>query len=122
MQRRYLSKFVHFGRTEIAHADRTDFTSSMQRAHGFRDFRCRRIRVGPVNLVEIDDVGLQSAQGVLHLLNDARLSSIPKWLAILPVETRLRGDECPFAPTIHCKGLADDFLRMTETIDGSCVD
>ena len=51
MQRRDLAKFLHLGRAEIANADRANFSGAMQFAHGVRDFRDRRVRIRPMDLV-----------------------------------------------------------------------
>src|SRR5579863_10569731 len=101
MQRCHLSKFVHLGWAEIADADRADLAGAMQCAHGFRDFRNRCVRIGPVNLVEIDGVSLQPAQGILDLRDETCLSSISEWLAILPVEAGLCCDNCPTASSAN---------------------
>ena len=75
-----------------------------------------------MTLIEIDDVGLQSAERVLDFHDNACFFRIPKWLAILPVEAHLCRNDCTLAAAIHRQCFSDDFLRATETIDGRCVD
>src|SRR5881398_2094268 len=101
MQRRHLAKFLYLGRAEIAHPDGANLSRAMQRAHGFRDLRDRGMRIRPVHLVEIDYVGLQTAQGILGFLDDPRLARVTKRLSVFPVESDLGGDEHALAPTAN---------------------
>src|SRR5258705_9542484 len=116
MQRRHLAKFLHLDRAEIAHSDGANLSRPIQLAHGFRALRDRRVRIRPVHLVEIDDVGLQTAQGILGFLDDPRLARVTKRLSVLPVESDLGGDEHALASTANGQSLADDFFRTPEAI------
>jgi hypothetical protein len=122
MQRRHFPKFLHLGRAEIADADGANLSGSVQLAHGLGDFRDRRIRVRPVHLVEIDDVGLQPPQGSLGFLDDPRLAGVAKRLAVLPVQSDLGGDVDALAPAPLGQRLADDFLGTAEAVDRRGVD
>ena len=122
MQRRDFAKFFHLGRAEITDADGANLSRAVQFAHGFRDFRKRRMRVRPMDLIQIDDVGLQTAQGILGFLDDPRLAGVTKRLSVLPVESNLGGDECTLAPAAHGQRLTDDFLRTPEAVDRRGID
>ena len=54
-----------------------------------------------MHLVEIDDVGSQTAQGVLCFLDDPCLARVTKRLSVFPVESDLGGDEHTLAPTAN---------------------
>jgi hypothetical protein len=62
VQRCYRAKFVHLRGIEVADADRPDFSRAMEIGHGSGRLRDRCGRVGPVHLVEVDHVGLQTLQ------------------------------------------------------------
>src|SRR6266851_1554888 len=122
MQRRDLAKFFHLGRAEIAHADGANLSRAVQFTHGFRDLRKRRMRIRPMDLIQIDDIGLQTAQGILGFLDDPRLAGVTKRLSVLPVESDLGGDERALAPATRGQRLTDDFLRTPEAVDRRGID
>ena len=101
VQRRYLAKFRHLRRAEIADADGANLSGSMQFAHGVGDFRDRGVRIRPVHLIEIDDVGLQTPEGRFGFRDDPCLAGVAKRLAVFPVESDLGGDEHALAPTAN---------------------
>ena len=78
------AKRVHLFRTEVAHADRPDFAGAIESGHCFGCFPDCRVGVRPMHLVDVDDVRLQTAQGVLDLLDDAGLAGVAVRITILP--------------------------------------
>jgi hypothetical protein len=122
VQRRHFAKFIHLGRAEIADADGANLSLAMQFAHGFGDLRDRRVRVRPVDLIEVDHVGLQTAQGILGLLDDPRLAGIAKRFAVLPVQSDFGGDERVLAAAAQGQRLSNDLFRTAEAVDGRGVD
>ena len=72
MQRRHAAEPLHLRDGKIADPDGADLALLGKRAHGFGGFFDRHQRIGPVDLVDIDMVGLQPPQGVVELLQDAR--------------------------------------------------
>jgi hypothetical protein len=63
-----------------------------------------------MHLINIDDIGPQSLEGILDLLMNARPARATERLAVLPVETDLGGDQGAFAPPAFGQRLADDLL------------
>src|SRR5882757_3978422 len=116
MKWRDLAEFIHLRRAEVADADCANLAVTVQRADRLGSFGNRRKGIGPVHLIEIDDIRPKPAQRIFDFLDDPGLARIAKWLAVLPVESRLRGDDCAPAPTAG-EGLADDLLRATESVD-----
>ncbi len=122
MQRRHFPEFVHLFGAEIADADRADLAGAIERAHGFRDLLNRCVGIRPVNLIEVDGVGLQAAEGILNLPDDAVLARVAEWTAALPVETDLGRNQRALAPTTCGECLSDDLLGVAEAVDGRRID
>jgi len=59
MQRRDAAKPFHLADRKIAHSDGADFSLPQQRVHRIRGLFDRNQRVRPVNLIDIDVVGLK---------------------------------------------------------------
>jgi hypothetical protein len=62
-----------------------------------------------------------AAQRILDLLVDPRPAAIAERLAVAPIKTDLGGDQ-GFVPPNFLKRPADDFFRMTETVDRRRID
>ncbi len=75
-----------------------------------------------MDLIQVDHVGLQSAQGTLGFLDDPRLAGVAKRLSVLPVESNLGGDERALASAARGQRLTDDFLRTPEAVDRRRID
>src|SRR6056297_2001150 len=89
MQRRGRGKSLHLVGTVVADADSADFAALLKFLQGRRGLFKRDQRIGPMNLVQINDIGAQTTQGIINLLCDALGPGITKNLALLPVETDL---------------------------------
>src|SRR3984957_12716621 len=62
------AKALHLGNREVAHADGTDFSLLVKRAHGLGGFLHRNQRIGPMDLVDVDVIGAQPAQRIIDFL------------------------------------------------------
>jgi hypothetical protein len=116
------TKGVHLGRTEIAHSDRPDLARLKQVGHRCRGFPDGRVRIGPVHLVDVDDVGLQATQRILDLLDDPCPAPVAERLMVLPVEADFGRDHGALATATLRERLADNRLRPAEPVDRSGID
>src|ERR1700682_2889898 len=114
MHRRNFSKGFDLRRTEIADPDRPNRAGALQIRHRGRGFLDRHGGIGPVHLIEIDDIGTQTPQRILDLLANAGLAGIAERPAVLPVETDLGCYQDAFAPRTLGQRLAHDLLRAGE--------
>src|SRR5580704_9677996 len=71
MQRGHLPEALDLGDRKIADADGADFALLIQRSHRLGGFLHRHQRVGPMNLIDVDVIGAQTAQRIVDLLHDA---------------------------------------------------
>ncbi len=112
---------VHLRRTEITDPDRPDLSLTAKVIERPRRLLERHGFVGPMHLINVDDIGLQPAQRILELLPKLLRRGVAKNLAAAPVEPRLGGDHGLSAPAAG-QSLADDFLGLAEAIDRRGVD
>ena len=80
-------------RTEIGDADGRNLAGALQVGHRRRGFLDRHVGVGPMHLIDVDDVGAQAPLRILDLLVNARLAGVAERLPILPVKTDLGRDQ-----------------------------
>src|SRR5258707_7951157 len=121
VQRRDRAKRTHLLDREITDSNRADFSSPMKFGHRLGHLLDRRIRIRPVHLIDVDNVSTQPAQRILDLLVDPRPAAVAERLALAPIKTDLGGDQ-DFVPPNFLKRPADDFFRMTETVDRRRID
>ena len=114
MQRGHPAEALHLINGEIAHADGADLALLVKRAHRLGGFLHRHQRVGPMNLVDVDVIGAQTAQRIIDLLHDASSGCIPIDLAVAPFESRLGGDDRLGAHALESG--ADDLLGHAEAV------
>src|SRR5580704_3559144 len=116
----HLTKALHFGDREIAYADGPDLSCLVKRAHGFGGFLDRDLGIGPVDLVDIDIVGAESAQRIIDFLHDPLAGRVAINLAIAPFQSGLRGNDRFGAHALE--RLADDLLGYAEAIHRCGID
>src|SRR5580704_13041220 len=116
MQRRYAAKPLHLFDRKIADADGADLTLSEQGLHCRRGFFYLDKGIGPMNLIDIDVIGSQPAQGVIDLSHDAAAAGIAKDVPILPFEPDFGGNDHFVAQATFGYRLADDLLRAAKSI------
>src|SRR5271156_104002 len=75
-----------------------------------------------MHLVDIDDVGPEPFQRSVDLGEDSLTGSVPKRLAIGPVEPDLGGDRHSPSPTACCERFSDDLFRLAEAVHRRGVD
>ena len=122
MQRGDLAKPVHLRHGEIADADGADLPLLQQRGHRLGGFFDRHRRIGPMHLVDIDDVGAEPAQGILDLLADAPAAGIAEDLPVAPLQPDLGREKNMGTQLAFRDGLADDLLGPAEAISGCRID
>src|SRR6266516_4372320 len=120
MQRRSPSELLDLFDREIAHADRPNLPLPKERVHDFGGLVDRYQRIGPVNLIDVDVIGLQSPQRVLYFTQDPRSTRFPKNFVAGPLEADLRGHDDVRPDALQ--GFADDLFRPAEPIDGRGID
>ncbi len=119
-QRSELAEPVHLFRRIVAHADGEDLAVAAQALQFAGGFLVRHQRVRPVNLVQVDTIGLQPPQRVLDLPADACGGGVAVDARVAPLQRRLGGDHRLVAQALQ--GLADDLFGMAEAIDRRGVD
>ena len=98
------------------------FPFSIQPVHRIGGFLDLHQRVGPMDLVDVDDVRLQPAQRVLDLLEDPALAGVAVGFAVLPGQADFGRDDGLIAAAVLGERFADDFLRTAESIDRRRID
>ena len=93
-----------------------------QSLHRVGGFLYRRIRVRPMHLIDVDEVGAQAAQRILDFVVDAGAAGVAERLAVLPVEPDFRRDNGAVTPAAFGERLADDFLGLAESVDRRGID
>jgi hypothetical protein len=67
-----------------------------------------------VDLVEVDVVGLQPAQGIFDLSGYSGRGGVAEDLSFLPFQTNLCGDDNPVPAAASSNSLANDLFRAAE--------
>jgi hypothetical protein len=113
--------FRHLRGIEIGDADVADLALVDHRAERRRGLRERRGGIGPVDLVEVDDVDPEVDQALLHPAAKKRGARIAVRPAALHAQATLGGDDQILAPRAQLVGqrTAQDPLRDAEPI-GLC--
>ncbi|SNY46838.1 hypothetical protein SAMN05421748_10815 [Paractinoplanes atraurantiacus] len=108
------------GRRRVGGADRTDLAAAYEIGQGRQGLLQVGARIEAVDLVEVDVVGAQAAQGVLDRRHDpAAGGALPvRVVAHRPAE--LGGDHDAVAAALQ--GLADDLLGFAVRVDVRRVD
>ena len=88
MQRRHAAKLLHLIDRKIADADGADLSLFEQGLHCRRGFFDRYKGIGPMNLIDVDVIGSQPAQGVLDLPHDAPAAGITEYVAHPSIRAR----------------------------------
>src|SRR6266478_1907 len=79
-------------------------------------------RVGPVHLIDIDIVRLETPERILELLKNALARGIAFDFAIRPIESNFGGKDDVLSATTLAQGFAHDFFRTPIAVNGRCVD
>jgi hypothetical protein len=98
----------------VADADRPDFALAAQVLQRPRGLRKGRLEVGPMHLVEVDDVGAQASERILDLPPDPSRTRIAKHRTVLPRQSDFGGDLDFVAQRALGERLADDLLGTAE--------
>ena len=118
------SQALYLWNVVVGYADPAHLALLLQVGHGLPGFFERRAVVfgRPVNLVEIDDVDLQTPQAVFALLADGiGLVDFRDAAFRVPAHGALGEHVGPRAlPFFQCPG--DDFFRVADAVDGGGVD
>ncbi len=104
---RNLAKGFNMRGTEIADADHSNLAGAEVR-HRRRGFLDRHVGIGPMDLIDVDDIGVQPLEGILDLLLNARPAALRNgWPffqsrpTLVAIRTRLRSPPSASAlPTI----------------------
>jgi hypothetical protein len=86
-------ELFHLAHGKIADADSADLSLPVEGLHRIRGFFNRGKWVWPVNLVDIDMIGLKPPQGFLDFELDPFPAGIAEDLAISPFKPGLGGDK-----------------------------
>src|SRR5260221_13167737 len=122
MQRRYATKPLYLIDRKITHPDGTNLPLVVQGVHRLGGLFDRNQWVGPVNLIDIDVIGSQPAQGVLDFLHDARPTAIARNFIAVPLKSCLRGNNHVRAQLAVSDGLADDLFGSSKSVAWSRID
>src|SRR4029077_21158166 len=86
------------------------------------DFFDRQQRIRPVDLVDVDMVGLQPPRRGLELFQNSRTAGAAETPSALPFQSDLGGDAHARPQVSFGKRLPHDFFRSAEPVSGSGVD
>src|SRR6266851_2945085 len=100
--------------TDPNSADLAFLKELRKRAGGLFD---RNDRIWPVQMINVDIVGLQPLERLVDFLADARRRSIAMNVAVAPFEAAFGGDQDALASAIGGQCPADDLLGNAEAID-----
>ena len=122
MQRRGLLEQVHLFQGVIAHPDSPDLSLLVKLLHrGCGLFNWNK-RVRPMNLIDVDVIGLQAAQRVIYFVGDPRFSRVAKQLGAPPLQSDLRRNEDLFPLAISRQGPTDELFSASEPVSWRRVD
>src|SRR5271163_662915 len=122
LHRRHLAEGLDLRRTEIADADEPDLAGALKFRHRRRRFLNRHVGIGPVHLIEVDDVGAETSQRIVNFFMNASLAGVAERLSVLPVKADLGGDDDVLTPSALGQRLAHDLLRAAEAIGWRGID
>src|ERR1035438_9339101 len=106
---------------EIGYADPAHFALALKLGHGRPAFLDILFRFGPVNLVEVDGVQLETAQAGFDFAADGiRLQALANFAALVPHAFALGEDE-RFAGAAFERA-SHDFFGMAQAVDRGGVD
>src|SRR5260221_8089159 len=123
MQRGHLTPTVHLLGREIADTESQNFSLLPQSKQRFSSFFNRHQRIRPMDLVDINAIGLQSTQGILDLFLNPSRRRIAKYFAIIrPLEGDFGCQNRTISATPFCQRLADDFLGSPKAVHRRGID
>src|SRR6185503_6601008 len=96
---------LHLGDVEVRHADVADLALLLQRSKGGPALLDVLVRVGPVDLVQVDGVDAEPAQARLTLAPDrVGLEAVADLAALVPDHAALGEDVRPLAHPVEGPG------------------
>src|SRR5436190_66128 len=122
MERRRLPELLHLGDGKIAHTDGPYLSLLEQTTHHLRSLGNGCLRIGPMSLIDIDVVGLETFQRRVDLCQNPVAACVAKRLPLLPVEAYFGCNHCTLAQPGAGDGFADDFFGMSEAVNRRGVD
>ena len=122
MQRRHVLEHAHLFQRVVAHSNRSNLSLFVKPVHRLCCFLYRNQRIRPVNLINIDVIGLQAAQRVIDFLHDPRSSRVAKHLISAPFQPDLGRNDHFFPFPIFRQGSTDELFSASEPIHRSRVD
>ncbi len=117
-----LAKDIHLRGRIVADTDCAYLSRLVKLSHSRGGLFERNERIGPVDLIYVDVVGLQPAKRVLHFGCDPCSGCIAEDSPILPLQGNFCGDNNPVSAAAAGNGLADDLLRSAESVHRRGVD
>src|SRR5215212_3609705 len=119
---RYLPYPLHLGDVEVRDPDVADLALVLELAHGLPALLDVLVGAGPVDLVEVYDVGLEPPQALLALaLYRVLLEDVRDVAPAVPHERALGEDVGPLGVRYALQSLRSELLGVAETVDGGGI-
>ena len=109
----------HLRNGEVGDADPADFSFALEVGHGGPALFDVFVRLGPVDLVEVDGFDVETAEAVFALAADLLLG-VGDFFFVVPDHGGL-GEDVGFVRG-GLEGAGDDFFGVAEAVDGGGVD
>src|SRR5215212_6518586 len=118
----YLPYPLHLGEVEVRDPDVADLALVLELGHCLPALLNVLVGVGPVDLVEIYDVGLQASEALFALtLHRVLLEDIRDIALVVPHERALSKDAGPLGVGDALERAGDECLGVAEAVDGGGV-
>src|SRR5262245_10765853 len=122
MQRCGLLEQVHLFQRVVTHSNGPDFSLFIKLLHrGCCLFNWNK-RVRPMNLIDVDIIGLQAAQRVINFVSDPRFTRVTKHLGLAPFQSDLRRNDDLFPLAILRQGPTYELFSASEPVGWSRID
>ena len=122
VNRRNPAEPVHLLGRKVTDADSPNLSLLVERGHRGRRFLDRRGGIRPMDLVDVDHVGLKPFERRLDFLEDATRAGVAQRLTSAPVQADLGREDRAIPQATFCQRLADNFFRSAEAIDRRRID
>src|SRR5215475_190570 len=122
MQGRGLLEQFHLFKGVVAHSDGADFSLFIKLLHRSRCLFDWNKRVRPMNLIDVDVIGLQAAQRVINFIRDPRPTRVAKQLGLAPLQSHLGGNDDLFPLAVLRQGPSYELFGSSEPVGRSRID